>query len=722
MAESRGPSDRKRRITPVSSHRATWRHSENRESDSSGSAPERDGPSVWLRAALPLLVAFSTFIAFLPALQCEFLSWDDDRMLFANDHFRGLGGPQLHWMFTAYWSGHYHPLTWLSFAVDYRLWGLGTRGAFGFHLTNVVLHALNAGLFFFVAKRLLVLTMPARGDRPPAAVLVAAAFAALLFGAHPLRVESVAWITERRDVLSVFFLLPCLLCYLRYATTAEGRWRWYAAALLLLSLSLLSKAWGMTLPAVLVVLDFYPLRRLGRRASSSPAQTVRVLAEKLPFGALAGWAAYHAYHAQFAAFQTMKTLDEYGWLPRIAQAFYGVAFYLWRTLWPVGLVPIYEIPFTMNPFAFRFIASAIAVVLLTGVVLGLCRRWPAAAALWACYVITVSPVLGLTQSGPQLAADRYSYVSCMTWALLGAAGLLRVLRARTPGGRRRFPVAPVFSSAGAVVVVLLGVLTWRQAQVWRSSRSLWEHTLAIYPDSYNAHNNLAVLLHGEGDYAAAEQHYRAALAVNPNGFDALSNLGGLFVERGQYAEALRCFERGLQLCPVHPGLQMNIAATYQYLGRFEEAIAIYRRRLSQDPPTIERAEVVGNLGTALASLGRMPEALDYYRQAVALAPQNEMHQYNVGLALRRLGDRSGALSAFDAVVRLAHDTVLRNPNAPARQRYLDASVYAGELSAETGDTAGARRYFEAALAVDPHEPRASQGLHPSTPQRGTDTP
>ena len=651
----------------------------------------------WLRSALPLLVLLTTLAVFSPALRNEFVNWDDDRNLLKNEHFRGLGGPQLRWMFTAYWVGHYHPLTWLSFAVDYEIWGLDARGALGFHLTNVILHALNAVLLYWLAARLLALTNPAASARHPTAVRLAAALAALLFSVHPLRAESVAWVTERRDVLSVFFLLACLLAYLRFARAERARWRWYALALALLLLSLLCKAWGMTLPAVLLVLDWYPLRRFRARGR------IRVLAEKIPFVALAAWTGLEALRAQSSALDTMKTLAQYGWLPRIAQAFYGIVFYLWKTLWPTGLIPIYEVPLKLNPFEARFGASAVVVLAITGLVVALRRRWPAGLALWAYYGIVVSPVLGLTQAGPQLVADRYSYLSCMTWAVLAGAGLLYVID-RHSLGRSYNRSVPLAAACAGVILVLAG-LTWRQTQVWRSSETLWGYTLAVAPDSYNARTNMGAALQQRGDYEGAARCYRDALAINPDGPDALSCLAGFLTDSGRPEEALPYLQRGLKSSPQHGALLTNLAITLQHLKQYEAAAAIYRQRLASDPSAVQEASLCTGLGATLMELGRDSEGVEYLRRAVALAPRDVLFHYNLAQALRRTGDLDGALQGFEAAIRLARAEIGTSSSTPAAARCVDAVLGAVQVHAARGDWTKARACLREALATSPNNPR-----------------
>lgn len=653
---------------------------------------------------MPLVVLLVTSATFSRALQNDFVNWDDDRNLLQNERFRGLGGPQLRWMLSTYWGGHYHPLTWLSFAIDYSIWGLDERGALGFHLSNVLLHAGNAVLFYWLARRLLRYARAGHVPRRAApgndtAFLLAAGLAALLFALHPLRVESVAWVTERRDVLSTFFLLPCLLAYMRYAEGQPGRWRWYLGALALLWLSLLSKAWGLTLPAILLILDAYPLRRFQR------GRWPGLLLEKVPFAALAAWAAFHAFQAQAAGPDTMKTLAEYGWLPRIAQACYGVAFYLWKTVWPAGLVPIHEIPLKPEPLAAPFILSAVAVVAVTVALVVQRRRWPAGLASWAGYVIVLAPVLGLTQAGPQLVADRYSYVACLPWALLAAAGLLRLVeRLSTPRAR------VACGAAAAGVLAVLAGLTWRQTGIWHDSATLWAYTLKRAPGSYSANNNMGAVLQTRGDYDAAAGYYQAALGIKPNGWDALAGYGGLLSNLGRPAEALPYLQRGLELNPDDGRVLANLAITLQRLGRDAEAAAYYRRRLALDTPRVERAKLTASLAATLMNLGQKAEALDLLHRAVALAPAEDLPVYNLGVGLRMTGDLEGAWLAFEEAARLAHDRVQADPRALPATQYVEALLAAGDIRAQRGDFVGARERFKRAAELAPRDPRVAERL------------
>src|SRR5216117_3621169 len=290
----------------------------------------------WIRWLAPLLVALFTLAAFLPALQNQFVNWDDKDNFLDNPHYRGLGWIHLWWMWTTH-LGHYIPLTWMTLGLDYLLWGMNPLG---YHLTNLLLHAANAVVFFFVVRRLLTLALPSPSERGHA-LAVSAGVAALVFAIHPLRVESVAWVTERRDVLSGLFYLSAILLYLRACERgARGR-GWYWLAVAVFGCALLSKSMVVNLPVVLLILDVYPLRRLGGAIGwwSEPAR--RIYVEKIPFVLLAAAAAAIAVMAQLSK-SAMISLAQLSMPGRLAISAYGLSFYLWKMVVPVNLSPFYE--------------------------------------------------------------------------------------------------------------------------------------------------------------------------------------------------------------------------------------------------------------------------------------------------------------------------------------------------------------------------------------------
>ena len=617
---------------------------------SRGSAfpPSRSVPvtSGWLRAGLPLLVAGITFAVFIPALENDFVNWDDYGFVVDNPHFRGLGTEQLKWMFTAYLLGHYQPLTWVSYAIDYKIWGI--EDATGYHLTNNILHALNAALFYFLALRLLGLTLRAERGAETIGLYLSAALAALFFGVHPLRVESVAWVTERRDVLSVAFLIPSVLCYLRYALGGQRRWLWYTGSLTLLVLSLLSKAWGITLPVLLLVLDVYPLRRVRLQFSSifSPSAWLLVV-EKLPYFLVAACCAVWAASAQAAGELTMLSLEKHGILQRMAQAAYGLVFYIWKTLVPLNLSPLYEIPPNMSPFELRFVLSGIIGLVGVSTLLLLRKRWPAGLALLAFYAIPLAPVLGFAQSGLQLVADRYSYIACMALSVLAGAGLYQLIDHLL----RRWRVSMatgVVAGVSLVPLFVLGALTWRQNAVWQDTNSLWAHAVKVDSTNRRAHYNLGVEFAKREEYDRAIELFEHVLRLDPKHASAYGSLGHVRQQQGHTLEAIEHFQKALKIIWEQPKIHRWLGAALQDVGRMEEAVHHFNEAARLDP---DRSMARRSFGMALVAQGRIEEALPHLRAVVDSDPSDVGARYDLGLAIAKLGRFQEAAEQFEECLR-----------------------------------------------------------------------
>jgi hypothetical protein len=469
----------------------------------------------------------ATLAAFLPTFQNGFVnSWDDGPNLLANRDYRGLGWTQLRWMFTTTHMGHWIPLTWMTFGLDYLVWGMNPAG---YHLTSLLLHSANAVLCYALSLGLLRAAMTGVTG---ATLRSGAVAAALFFAVHPLRVESVAWATERRDVLSGFFFLLTLLAYLR-ASASEGsaRWRWLASSVACAVLALLSKAIVVGLPVILILLDVYPLRRLGWRPREWVTPRGRaVLAEKIPYVMLAIVGSAVALHAQSSLIVPLEAPSP---LLRIEYVLYSLGFYVWKTVIPSALSPLYELAPRVDPRELRFIVSSIAVLAVSVALLFFRRRWPAGLAVWVAYAAMVAPVSGLFQSSARLlVADRYSYLPCIGLAILFGAGVCALVRALTMGnGSTRWLGR---AGAGAVVgwIVVLGALTWRQVGVWHDPGTLWTHVLAVDPRSSVAHNNLGYFLKETGRLSEAAAHAEEALRINPSFVEADVNLGDVRVRQG----------------------------------------------------------------------------------------------------------------------------------------------------------------------------------------------
>jgi hypothetical protein len=491
------------------------------------------------------VVAVIAFAAFVPALSGGFVSWDDEKNFVQNLRYRGLGPAQLSWMLTTM-EGHYMPLTWISLGLDYVVWGMRPEG---YHLSNLVLHALTATVAYVVALRLLAAAVGA-GSRW--SLRLAAALSALLFAVHPLRVESVAWITERRDVLCGLFFLLALILYLRAA--AGGTRRAYWASVAMAGLALLCKAIAVPLPAVLVVLDVYPLRRLGPGRWTTPSAR-RVWLEKVPFVVLSLGAAVMALVAQ-QSIGSLSTTARVGWPARLAISAYALVFYAGKTVAPIDLAPLYEMPFQVDAFTPSHVTSIGAVVAAAIALVLVRRQAPALTAAAAAFTVLLLPMLGIVHFGPHLAADRNTYLAGLAPALLAGGGTLRLWRAR------RAPVAYAVAGLGGMVIAVLAGMSWRQSAIWHDSETLWSHALRTSPSAI-AHVKLGMLREDAGQPLVAIEHYREAIRLHPDLPAAYNNWGIALGHLGRFDEAIEKFQMALAVRPDYAEARHNLAITRQ---------------------------------------------------------------------------------------------------------------------------------------------------------------
>lgn len=599
------------------------------------------------------MILAAVSVCFAPILGNEFVNWDDTFNLVDNPSYRGFSTRHLAWMFTALHLGHYHPLTWLSFALDHLIWGLDPRG---YHLTNLLLHVANALLVYALILTIAPRVVRDRGAAAsqPRALCAAAVFGALLFAIHPLRVESVAWASERRDVLSGLFYLLTVWTYLRLqAAPSGGRGGWYVASILCLALSLLSKAWAITAPAVLLALDVYPLGRHRVRGERR-----RALLEKLPYVVLALAASVQAVRAQ--RIEAMRTLAEHGVVERIMQAAYGLAFYLGKTVVPRDLSPHYLLSRSLNPWEPRYLISLAAVVGCCASAWWLRRRAPGLALAWIVYVIVVSPVLGLVQSGTQLAADRYSYLACLPWAAVAAAAVLRsaVPAHATPAPRRRLRATLVGALAVAGVAAL-GVLTWRQTFVWRSSRTLWDHVLRLNPRDYIAYSNRGLVSFEAGELQAALADQNAALSLNPGYALAYNNRGIVRQALGDVAGAFSDYDAAVRFRPRYAEAYTNRGTLREATGDMDGALEDYGNAIGFNP---EIAKAYYGRANARAARGDVAGAIADYGEAVRIDPGYVEAYNNRALARHGQGDVAGAVADLERARAAAP------PGSPQRAR------------------------------------------------------
>jgi tetratricopeptide (TPR) repeat protein len=504
--------------------------------------PEPTGParSAW---TAPALVATLAMLPFLPALQGAFLNWDDAPLFLENPHYRGLGWAQIKWAFTTFHMGHYMPLSWLMWELDYTLWGMNPLG---YHLTSLLLHAATAVACYFLSRRLLRLALPSATVRD---LRLGAVAGALFWAVHPLRVESVAWATELRDVLSGLFYVSAVIAYLKaVATDSSSRSGWYWGSLALFAGAVLSKSITVTLPAALLVLDVYPLRRLG------PGRWLerRIWLEKLPFLTLAALAGILAFTA-ISGIGNRPSWQVMGLLPRLIFMAYGLSSYVFHTLAPFALSPLYPLNVLIT---WSHLGGALAGMVIAAAAW---RRWPALTAVWVCYVMTVLPVSGLFQNGPQAAADRYTYISCLGWAVL-------------VGGLAAWGWTGARVVRTVLVVWLIGLmaLTWQQSKVWHDSVTLWSRVISLYPNSALAHFNLGGFYEGQGRYAEALAEYQEVLRLSRNNPYWYITIGWAWEKAGVNPGAERAFREALRLRPGLPDACVGLARVLEHMGKRPE--------------------------------------------------------------------------------------------------------------------------------------------------------
>jgi len=571
--------------------------------------------------SIALIVALLAAIPFLPVLENGFVTWDDDQNFVRNPFYRGLGLTQLKWMWTTFHMGHYVPLTWMSHGLDYVLWGMNPRG---YHLTNLVLHAANAAVVFLVARRLLSLTL--NEDRNASRVTWAAAIAALLFAMHPLRVESVAWATERRDVLSGVLYSLTVLFYLRAVERPTVTPREYAPIFALFLAALLAKATSMTLPAVLLLLNVYPLRRL---SMSSWRQVVR---ELTPLSLL-------SVAAMILSLRALNPGAQLSLVDKIAVSAYGLAFYIWKSFVPLGLGPIYPMPLSVPVTSPAYLASYALVAGLALLIVLQWRSWPGVVAGLTAFVVILLPMLGIVQNGPQVAADRYTYHAAPALEMLAAAVLLSVPRA--------WRLASLCVSG--LMLLALGALTWNQTHYWRNGDALWHRAVAVADNSAVAHDGLGTVLLQKDSAAQALAQYERAAQLNPYYASARANIGIALARLGRFSEAPPHFQRALELKPNFDMAENNWGVVMAMQGKTMAAIGHFGLALQINP---ENADAELNWANALVDAGNLPPSLSHYHRAVQLNPSSVEAEARWGATLAQLGKLDDAITHFQRALVL----------------------------------------------------------------------
>jgi tetratricopeptide (TPR) repeat protein len=631
------------------------------------------------------LLGATTLLAFWPVLHAGFINFDDPDYVTQNpDVLHGLSGQSILWAFKTAHSCNWHPLTWISHMVDIQFYGLNPAGH---HFTSLMLHIANAILVYLVIRRMI------RSEWT-------SAFVAALFALHPLRVESVAWVSERKDVLSTFFFLLTLLCYLHYAqrrgkpgthdnaqaaqTDRKTRTSFalYFGSLFLFTLGLLSKPMVVTLPFVLLLLDFWPLERWNpTRLKLASKQTQWSLLEKLPFFGLSAVSSYITFVAQNS--QGAVTISGLPWDTRVANALLSYGSYLLKFVAPVNLAIFYQHPALTSPelkdwITWRVPVAAGAVFLLTIAAFLWLRRRPYFAVGWFWFLGMLVPVIGLIQAGSQGMADRYTYIPMIGVSLIATLLLLELFQRFSVGAGSR-------TAAGIFVLGACAVLTWKQCGRWHDSASVFKHALAVTSNNSTAHFNYGAALEAGGDLRAAIPHYQASIQADPFRSDAHYNLGHAYADQGHSQEAMAEYQTAIQLKPDYAEAHHNLGTVYYSMGRREDAQAEYKKALEIQPrsPLVEV-----NYARLLSDEGNFAEAVKYYSDALAQTPSNVTAEVGLGLSLVMQDKFSEGIPHLEHVVELMPTNV-------------EARVNLGNAFYDSGRPDEARKHFDLALATDP---------------------
>lgn len=590
---------------------------------------------------LCLLLVVATLALYNPVNRHPFVNYDDDRYVTENLHVHdGLTWDTIAWAFTATEQGNWHPLTWLSHALD---WQLFHRNATGHHFTSLLIHAANAVLLFlFLAY--------ATGRVGPSWLVAA------LFALHPINVESVAWVAERKNVLCTFFFFAALIAYSWYARKPDSRR--YLAFAGLFALGLMSKPMVITLPVVLLLLDYWPLGRIRGLPSGTPpiaqAPLSRLLVEKLPLLVLSAASAWITMQAQRAG-GAMRSAAQFSLGVRLENALVAYATYLWKMIWPSHLAPLYPHPGASLP-VWQLVISALVLLAVTVAVFRFRpRRYLLTGWLW--FLGTLVPVIGLVQVGDQAMADRYAYIPLVGIFVMLAWGAADLADSRQIGLAARWIPA-------ACILLALALATNRQLSYWSSNYDLWTHALAVTDRNFIAQDNLggALLLLDKPDEAYS--HFQAAAQINPSDPMSHSNLGAYLQEHGRLPEAMEQYDRTISLTSdagLLAATYANLGTAYRKLGEDGKARENYDQALRQNP---NQSSAYLGLGQLLEKQNQLDDAIRNYSKAVELNPTDTGFLL-LGHALERVGRRAEALAAYQAALKLS-------PENPEAQHAVDA--------------------------------------------------
>jgi protein O-mannosyl-transferase len=622
--------------------------------------------------SLCLTLAIVTLSVYLQVGSHQFISFDDYQYVRDNPHVSsGITGKNVLWALTSVEASNWHPVTWISHMADVQFFGMSPRYH---HLTNVAIH---------IASSLLLLLLLLRCTGSP----WRSSFVAALFALHPLHVESVAWVAERKDVLSAFFGILTLFFYSGYvAKRKPGR---YLLALFSFLLGLMSKPMLVTLPIIMLLMDYWPLGRYRQEDQKKSARQLlgempSLVKEKIPFLALTLPSVVLTIYAQHQG-GSVAGLKEIPLLLRTGNALVAYVKYLGKILWPSDLAIFYPLPAALP--LWQVIGSLLVLALLSAVAIRGGRRYPYLALGWFWFLITLLPVIGLIQVGGQSMADRYTYLPSIGLFIVAAWGVPDLaVRWRYREG--------ILALLAGVAIIGSAATTWKQLAYWQDGVSLYRHSLQVTSSNHLVNFNLAVDLTEKGDLDGAIQAYRASLEGNTFISEAHNNLGFVLAKKGDWDAAIKEYQTSLWMNPKDTRSLLNLGDAFSRQGDLKSAIKQYRQVLALTP---DNTDASINLGNALTRQGELDAAIETYRAVLRILPANTDVHNNLGAALARKGDLDAAISQYQEALRI-------NPVN------TDAHINMGITLMEKGALDAAIQEFQQVLRINPNDTVAPGAL------------
>jgi protein O-mannosyl-transferase len=623
------------------------------------------------------LLAVITLVVFEPVVRCGFVNYDDPSYVTANPQVQGgLTWDAVAWAFRTGDAGNWHPLTWISLMLDAQFFG-GSAG--GFHAVSLLFHVANTVLLFVVLRQF-------------TGALWRSAFVAALFALHPLHVESVAWVSERKDLLSTFFALLTLWSYARFVQEKSRRHFWLA--LFFFALGLMSKPMLVTLPFVLLLLDFWPLQRFSLvtfpPATFPPATRFSAAgwfpfwSEKIPFFLLSLVSCVVTYIVQ-AKGGTIQSLAHFSMGERLENAVVAYARYLRKMFWPENLAVYYPHPAHWPP-----LQVAGAAILVAGLSLGVLwsgRRFPFAVTGWFWFFGMLVPVSGLVQAGDQAMADRYTYFPLVGVFILLAWGADELFT------RWRLP-KPVIGITAGMLLIICAARTADQLRYWQDGETLFRHALAVTPPNYLAENNLGDALLQKGQVTEAMAHFQTALTIEPDCLPAERNLASALIKVGRPDQAMAHYQRALEIQPADAEAHNNLANLLKQQGQLDAAVIHYQKALETQP---DDAKIHHNLAGALLGQGLADEAIVQYQKALDLNPNLVDTRHDLGVVLAQKGRVGEAVVQFQKVLEIQPD------NAEAHNNLANALLQQGRMDE-------AVVHYQRALEIHPDDATVQNNL------------